>query len=304
LSDDKESLNACRLHCTMRTSRRRQIFRLQLGVNRKLTAIRCFQGATVGVVRFRVTSPVTAASEGVEKSCRNKSRRSRRGQRRGKCRARGRQPREPPPPTRRDNGPSERSMNKHLRACDHFYLRQEQFSQLFKASQLYVQLKSAVYRSGMIQYDSNKYRVWKHSWRVLHDHILPFGEGVVWCSRIGPTFSYWLEQRFGIRVNIREQLVGITASAVLEGWLESRRIRDYVNEGRRVGKRSPRLPDIVRQNPTPSHEPHQFMRGKRYFCSWCQNQAPIWRLHSCRNRWERSLRGRAARSRGNRSAGG
>jgi hypothetical protein len=78
-------------------SRRRRIFRLSTGVNRKSCYTRWMGSATVGVVSVRGNKygAQLKASEGVEKSCRN--RRSRRGQRRGKSRSRGRQPRSPPP---------------------------------------------------------------------------------------------------------------------------------------------------------------------------------------------------------------
>jgi hypothetical protein len=78
-------------------SRRRRIFRLSTGVNRKSCYTRCMGSVTVGVtlVRGIKHEAQLKASEGVEKSCR--IRRSRRGQRKGKSRSRGRQPRSPPP---------------------------------------------------------------------------------------------------------------------------------------------------------------------------------------------------------------
>jgi len=175
----------------MGASNRRRIFRLQSGVNRKLTVSRWIGCATVGVVN--TTSTRLKAREGAERSCR--FRRRKRGQRRGKRRSRGCHPRRTAsPPARTSKEPGDRTIGRHLRACDHWYDRVGQFEKLFRASGMYQQL-AVRHRP---KADLMTWRVWSARWKVLHDRIKPYGEGVTWCSRIGPTFSYFLEQRFGI----------------------------------------------------------------------------------------------------------
>jgi hypothetical protein len=175
----------------MGASNRRWIFRLQLGVNRKLTVSRWIGCATVGVVN--TTSTRLKAREGAERSCR--SRRRKRGQRKGKRRSRGCHPRRSVSlPAQTSKEPGVRSIGRHLRACDHWYERVAQFEKLFRASKMYEELKVQKLPKANLM----TWRVWSARWKVLHDRIKPYGEGVTWCSRIGPTFSYFLEQRFGI----------------------------------------------------------------------------------------------------------
>jgi hypothetical protein len=153
----------------------------------------------VHVGRFKETSDShLKAHEGVEKSCRNLSRRRRRGQRIGKTRSRvGKTRSSGPIRPKSSNEPKNRWIVKHLRACDNWYDREEKFCTLFRQSQLFRDLESRY-----DYYDPAIYDVpmcaWERRWSQLRDHIVPFGEGVEWCSRIGPTFLYWLEQRFGI----------------------------------------------------------------------------------------------------------
>jgi len=260
----------------------RMRLRMQLCVNRKLVATRWIGGWTVGV--HVLGCPRLKASEGAEKSCRK--RRRLRGQRRGKMRSRGRHPRSSAPtPARRVNEPKDRTITKHLRACDHWYDREEQFKNLFLQSQLYRLLVSG-------HRELESYRVWRGRWKSLHDHVVRFGEGVVWCSRIGPSFSYWLEQRFGIIVDRTEQLRPVVARSVLSDWLESYRIRHDNSLSRRFGNRPHRPPPSVGLSRTmvPDHAPSQVLVGRRMICTWCQRDAFVWRLHGCFQRWERSRR--------------
>jgi hypothetical protein len=175
------------------SSTRRRCLRLLLGVNRKLVVTRWIGETTVGVVTtIRRGLSHVKASEGAEKSFR--IRRRRRGQRCGKERSRGRQPRSSvPPPTQNVKEPKVRGMNMHLRACDFWYERQEQFKELF--------MQSSVYKCGVNRAPLDSYRVWRSRWKTLHNRIVPCGEGVVWCSRIAPSFKYYIEQRFGIVVS-------------------------------------------------------------------------------------------------------
>jgi len=215
----------------MGASNRRRILRLQLSVNRKLTVIRWIGCATVGVVN--TTSTRLKANEGAERSC--PSRRRVRGQRIGKRRSRGRQPRSNSPhPTRSLEEPSNRVMNKHLRACDHFYDRQEEFGKFFMQSRLHKMMKVGI----SLSTDSKEsFCLWRTRWFKLRKAILPFGEGVVWCSRIGPTFLYWLEQRFGIVVNWRNG-PSVSARRTINDWMDSIRIRNDNYHRRTIGNRS------------------------------------------------------------------
>lgn len=206
---------------------------MQLSVNRKSTAVwwmGCWT-VRVHVVRFGATDDShLKANEGAERSC-SKKRRIR-GQRIGKERSRGRQPRSNLlHPTPESKEPKDRKMNMHLRACDHWYDRQEQFGELFKQSRLSRELL------GNREFSWDVYRVWKTRWKSLHDRIRPYGEGVSWCSRIGPSFSYWLEQRFGIVID-RHRTMLVSARSTLVSMHESIRIRNYHLIPRATGNRS------------------------------------------------------------------
>lgn len=155
------------------------------------------------------------ADEGAEKSLRK--RRRVRGKRFGKARprrrvwralfgrSRERHSREPgpkPAPTPKES--KERRMNRSIRTIDHFYARVDQFDELIgKGSVMKRWGGSGRTRRSPLETivldsadDRLWYRLWKHRWGALHRHIIRFGEEVVWCSRIGPSFSYHMEQRF------------------------------------------------------------------------------------------------------------
>jgi len=218
------------------SSTRRRSLRLQLGVSRKLTVYRWIGSVTVGVINMSIGNTAhknrSKAIEGAEKSCR--SRRRWRGQRKGKQRSRGRQPRSRAPiPTRPTEGPSERSVVNHLRACDFWYFRQEELGKLFLASNLYSEMKSS---NGM-DFSDESYAKWRCTWQKLRSHIARQSEGVIWCSRIGPSFSYWLEQRFKIIVR-RYTNNPVMASSTLRSWSDTIRIRNDDFVFRTIGNRS------------------------------------------------------------------
>jgi hypothetical protein len=276
----------------MPTSLRRKLFRMQLSVNRKLTATRWIGNTTVGVVRFvGYESLHEKASEGAEKSSRKRKRR--RGQRRGRIRSRGRHPRSNhPSPAPADKEPSVRKIDLHLRACDHWYERQEQLCKLFLSSNLYRDCLPSK------RLDVGKhvltYRSWRLRWQKLRQRIVKCGEGVVWCSRIGPTFSYWLEQRFGIIVvsmdSAGRQRAYMKASNTLSSMEESIRIRNDNYTRRPTSKRRLGLSYAPRKKTVPDHEPQQLMRGKKAVCSHCGKSAFSWRNHTCLQAWERANR--------------
>jgi hypothetical protein len=218
------------------SSTRRRSLRLQLGVSRKLTVFRWIGSVTVGVmntsVRTNARENRSKAKEGAEKSCR--LRRRWRGQRKGKQRSRGRHPRSRAPiPTQPAKERSERTMMRHLRACDHWWERQEEMGKLFQKSKLYSDLRS----SRGENFSDESYAKWRCTWQKLRSHIIRFGEGVEWCSRIGPSFSYWLEQRFGIIVR-RYTNNPVHAAATLRDWSDRIRIRNDNFKFRTIGNRS------------------------------------------------------------------
>lgn len=116
----------------MPSSKSRMRRRLQLGVYRKSVVTRW-----IGqwVVRIHVSGAFRGtltdrekASEGAERSCR--VRRKRRGQRKGKCRARGRHPREPLLPAPTAKPPKSRSIARALRTYEFWEGRARQFREL------------------------------------------------------------------------------------------------------------------------------------------------------------------------------
>lgn len=102
----------------MGSSKSRRVFRLQSGVNRKLTAIRWMNAWTV-----RVDVSKTKADEGAEKSFYCRRKRRVRGQRRGRSRSRGGKPRSNDPP--RPSNP-DRSSARFLRHSGRKFLWYEQ----------------------------------------------------------------------------------------------------------------------------------------------------------------------------------
>lgn len=196
---------------------------MQLSANRKLIATRWMGSWTVEVYVGRIASPNDSqrkASEGAERSCR--VRRRRRGQRRGKRRSRVCQTREPHSSPQRDQVLSPYAMKSHLRACDYWYAKVQSFSQWLKKSSLVYQGAGFFIRPS----DRMEYATWKHRWITLSKRIKPFGEMVVWCSRIGPTFAYYLEQQHNVR------LVGCEdASKILREILSSIPHYSYVRQG-------------------------------------------------------------------------
>jgi hypothetical protein len=211
----------------MPASRSRTLFRLHTGVNRKSCVTRWIGSTTVRVVILNLNRE--KASEGAERSCRK--RRRKRGQRRGKRRSRvGKTRPDPAAPAQSSKEPKGHTITKHLRACDHWYDRQEQFGKLFKESQLYRDgSKSCYFGFGF----EHGYRAWEKRWLVLRNRIVVCGEGVIFCSRIGDSFSYWLEQRFGL-VWKRDPSGYVSADVHLKQWRANLAIQ-------RAAKKRPRL---------------------------------------------------------------
>jgi len=250
------------------------LYRLHTGVNRKLCVTRWIGSTTVRVGVLKQNR--VKASEGAERSCRK--RRRVRGQRKGKSRSRvGKTRPDPALPAQKLKEPKERTILRHLRACDHWYDRQEQFGKLFKESQLYRQGQGARYFGFGWEFG---FRVWEKRWLQLHNRIEPCGEGVVFCSRIGESFSYWLEQRFGL-VWKHNPTGYVSADVHLKQWRA-----DLAS--RRAAKRRPR----PRQKPQP--EPVQVLRGRAVICSACKNVALAMPRHRCWIEWN-EMRNRRTR---------
>jgi len=191
----------------MPASSRRRSLRQFLGANRKLRTFRWIGQRVVEIRISRVSRrgcvDRSKAVEGAEKSCRR--RRKARGLRRGKLRARGRHPRDPDPPAPGPENVADRTFARRLRAIDYWYDRVQQFRKLLGQARL-------VFLSP--ERDGGRYAAWKTRWEALSSRIRPFGEEVVWCSRIGPSFDYYLEQQLGIIVNGS----GLHASRTLREW--------------------------------------------------------------------------------------
>jgi len=100
----------------MGASRRRRMYRLAMGENKKIMAYSAEHQCTVGVLNFTLRGDFRGAmkaSKGAEKSCLRKRRRKR-GLRKNVRRSRGRHPRRSELPATSSN-PSSRGVNHHLR---------------------------------------------------------------------------------------------------------------------------------------------------------------------------------------------
>lgn len=200
-----------------RTRRRKQLCR-----DRKQTALWWIGCWTVRVHLLRegvwYARSRVKAQEGAERSFRVKQRRSCRGQRKGKKRARGRQPREPPVPAQDNKVRCGRSFNRRLRLIDYWYDRVHELGEHMKRSrwlQGLPRLPDVVTpRAGPwepLPTQTLEYRKWKARWLSLAKRI-PKDEEVRFCSRIGPTFSYYLEQQHRVSFHFDR-----TAAAELQG---------------------------------------------------------------------------------------
>jgi len=187
--------------CQVSKSRQRR--RMQLSVNRKLTAV-CWMGNNIvsinvshreGGWELRKTNALAQKKtrEGVEKSLR--VRRRTRGQRCGKRRSRGRQPRSSsPPPTRVVEEPSDRAIRHLLRRMNHCSVSLKRFETRFKTSNLFRKIDAATYWSDEWAWPYDR---WRLRWQHLRD---------TYCQTpaIRPMWSVsweaWLDERFRIRL--------------------------------------------------------------------------------------------------------
>jgi len=260
----------------MGASNRRRIYRLQLGVNRKLTVTRWIGSATVGVVN--TTSSRLKASEGAEKSC---HRRRKRGQRRGKRRSRGCHPRRSVPlPAQPSKQPTSRTINRMLRAYDHWDKRAKELVKLFRNTS----------HAGLFDSSSTAYSVWRTRWSTLFGRIAAQQNRVFATAKLQTSFLEWLVWVVRVKVpprDVRNRQTGLATFAELVELIRPLDL-DYppvVKRHTGVGKKelSRRVPD---------HEPYQYQSGRTLYCSFCGRQAVVWRLHSCAQRYQRSLRRR------------
>lgn len=276
----------------MPSSLRRRLLRMGLSVNRKLTSYRWIGNTTVGVVRVVRHDPSRLkAIERAEKSPRKRKRV--RGRRCGKERSRGRHPRsKPPPPALKPKEPKDRTIIKHLRACDHWFDRQEQFGELFKESQTYRLSVATSPKRLLLPKLIEPYRAWKKRWLTLRNRAVICGEGVVWCSRIGPSFSYWLEQRFGIIVvfvdKYHNQRYGPIARSTLLSMEDEIRIRnDNFSRRPTTNKRLGRSLHPGKKT-VPTVEPKQLIVRRKTVCSHCGGPAFAWNQHQCVQAWRKA----------------
>jgi len=201
----------------MPASRNRRRCRLALGVDRKSECIRWIGSVTVRVaikcVNPRACVSRSKADKGAERSC--PSRRRRRGLRRGKCRSRGRQPREPLPHAPRSKSVSGRAITRVCRQMDFWHGR---------VSQL-VNLASKADR-GILSTDrkfdrriNEEHRRWENRWLTLFDRI---PRGIREATGIGSSYSFFIAQHFKIDYapvsDLREMLDHLE---------EDRRVRDF-----------------------------------------------------------------------------
>lgn len=259
----------------MGSSGLRQSLRLQLGVSRKLTAIRWIGQWVVRIHISRVTARgcvYSKADEGAEKSCvvRSGATRRKRGLRRGKSRSRGRQPRrslKPSAPLTKEV--SERSINHHLRGLDFWYGRVDSFRKRV----------GRCGKSGLSDRGNEVYREQRASWLALSNRIPSDIRGF---TGVGDTFDYFLEKHFGI------EKYNINANAVLREWAEDIRKLD--------------LP-LAEPIPRPGRCVFSFI------CDWCHiswvHTGPSMRCPDCRrtcvasnlHRGKRNMRRTGRRSR-------
>lgn len=220
----------------MCSSRNRRIFRLLLGVNRKSAVTRWIGSTTVRVVTTSFGNRSVSrlkASEGAEKSFRcgrSRSRRKRqRGQRKGKRRSRGRHPRSNSLLTdHRVERPTERNINRHLRAFDYWEARIDSFGKWIDRkgkkglveSTLVTNPRAASYGRHITE-PGRMYSVWLLRWRALSCRVIQHGGKVIRDHLLGPTFSYFLEKRLRIVLNSsRLSISEIDARSVLVGMLQ------------------------------------------------------------------------------------
>lgn len=258
----------------MGASNRRRIFRLQLGVNRKLTVLRWIGCATVGVVN--TTSTRLKAKEGAERSC---VKRRKRGQRRGKRRSRGCHPRRSvPAPARTSKQPTTRTINRLLRAYDHWDMRAKQFGELFRNTN----------QAGLFDRSSRSYSVWRTRWSTLFGRIEQQQNRVFATAKLQTSFLEWLVWVAKVKVpkdDVRYRQTGVARFAELVELLRPLDLDYPPVTKRRTGVNRKELASRV-----PDHPPIQFLQGRRLFCSFCNREAPVFKLHSCMQRYQRSLR--------------
>jgi len=256
----------------MGVSHRRRILRLQLGVNRKSTVIRWIEGATVGVVN--TTSPYLKANEGAEKSC---CKRRKRGQRSGKRRSRGCHPRRTvPTSTRPSNQPTTRTINRMLRAYDFWERRAKEFGNLFRHTN----------HLGLFDRSSTSYSVWRTRWRTLFRRIEEQQNRVFATAKLQTSFLEWLVWVAKVKIpsnDVRYRQTGLASFAELVELVRPLSLdRPFgIKRCTKVGRRE-------RLNRVPDHEPYQYLHNRRLICSFCGNQAVVWRSHGCFIRYQRS----------------
>jgi len=247
----------------------RRILRLQLGVNRKLTVVRWIGCATVGVVN--TTSTRLKANEGAEKSC---CKRRKRGQRKGKARSRGCHPRRsPPPPAPVSNQPTARIIARTLRTYEHWGKRAKQFETLFgNTSHL-----------GLFESSGTSYSAWRTRWRTLFRRIEETTNRVFATAKLQTSFLEWLVWVGKVKIperDVRKKQTGF------------QNLFDLVEEIRPLDLGTPRdkkrlVVKKAGRSGVPNQEPYQVVMGRRLTCSYCRREAPIFRLHSCFQKFQR-----------------
>lgn len=248
----------------------RRILRLQLGVNRKLTVVRWIGCATVGVVN--TTSTRLKANEGAEKSC---SKRRKRGQRKGSVRSRGCHPRRTPPvPAPVSDQPTSRTIARILRTYDHWGKRAKQFETLF----------SRTSHLGLFDRSSTSYPAWRTRWRTLFRRIEESTNKVFATAKLQTSFLEWLVWVGKVNIPVRD---------VRNKQTGVRNLFDFVEEIRPIDLGPPRdrkrpIAKKLGRSGVPDQEPYQIVVGRRITCSYCRREAPIFRLHSCFQRYQRS----------------
>jgi hypothetical protein len=257
----------------------------------------------IHVGRFGSTTDAhLKADKGAEKSCRK--RRRVRGKRIGKSRKRPasvrsrvrhtRMPQKDPAPIPKES--KERRMNRRMSAIDFFYGRVDQFDQLISQGSVMrrfggsgrTRFSPIVYHELRTESDQEWYRNWRSRWERLHRHILRFGEEVIWCSRIGPSFSYHMEQRFRLVFKFSANHRPITANFGLQDMLlevglraqdrrreaakrRPSRLAEFQHRGRTV-RQSLATPDyrLPRSMVPPSGDPNcRVCRSLPYRCDEC-----------------------------------
>jgi hypothetical protein len=185
-----------------------------------------------------------------------------------------------PLPAQTSKQPTSRTISRTLRAYEHWDKRAKQFGNLFRKTN----------HLGLFDSSSTAYAAWRNRWSTLFGRIAAQQNRVFATAKLQTSFLEWLVWVAKVKVpsnDLRHRQTGLVRFAELVEAIRPLDL-DYpapvIRHGRVEKKES--------KYKIPDHEPYQYLHGRKYICSFCGREAPVFRLHSCHQRYQRSLRGR------------